>query len=89
MEETYCKYCIHFRQHYIIDEQSCSPVDCGHCTTPRLKKRTPDATGCSHFVRRTCPESLPNRDRVIHFLTEEMLRYIMSLELPPDISESK
>ena len=80
MEENRCKNCKHFLQHYIMDEGSCAAVNCGHCTVPRLKTRKPDAPACVHYVRRETPAPA-NR----HFLTAELLRWIQTLELPPEI----
>lgn len=77
-----CKDCTHFRQHYILDEQSCTAVPCGHCTQPRLKHRRPDAKACTQFAAGDHP--LPDRAKVVHYLTTELLEYILSLELPPE-----
>ena len=78
--ENRCGECQHFYQHYVLDAQSCVKVFCGHCSYPRLKSRKPDAPGCKHFVpgERELPESR-------HFLTMELLRWIESLEKPPEI----
>ena len=77
--EKACKDCGHFRRHYILDEQACTPVNCGHCTYPRLKNRKPDTLACTHFVLREQPEQ-ENR----HFLTMELVKWLRSLELPPE-----
>lgn len=83
MNLTYCKTCVHYRRHYTLDNQSCTAVDCGHCTYPRTKHRLPEHPACSYFELRTAPPALPDRDRVIHYLTTELLQYILSLDLPP------
>ena len=75
---------MHYRQHYILDEQCCTPINCGHCTYPRLKHREPNTHACSYFELRTTPTALPDRNSVIHFLTTELLQHILSLELPYD-----
>ena len=82
MEHPVCKNCVHFRQHYILDRQSCSAVPCGHCSYPRLKHRHPEADACPFFQAGAHP--LPDRTKVVHYLTTELLDYIMSLELPPE-----
>lgn len=80
-----CQDCIHFHQHYVLDEQSCTAVVCGHCAHPRLKHRRPDAAACAHFEARTAPPPLPDRKKVVHYLTREFLEYVLSLELPPEV----
>lgn len=85
MNSDICKNCVHYRQHYILDEQRCASVNCGHCVYPRIKHREPHAKACSYYELRTMPNSLPDQDRVMHFLTTELLQYILSLDLPLDL----
>lgn len=85
MGEARCKDCTHYRQHHVLDEQSCTAVDCGHCIYPRQKHRKPDARACSYYELRMNPAAMPDRERVVQFLTEEMLQYILSLNLPPEM----
>ena len=86
MNTPTCKTCKHFTQHYTLDEQMCMSVDCGHCRYPRLKNRSPDTRACANYE--LCEKSkLPDRDRVIHYLTTKFLDYVMSLELPPKLNE--
>lgn len=80
MEQKICGQCRHFRRHYILDEQTCKAVYCGHCVFPRLKNRKPDTPACGHFVEGE--QKLPVSK---HFLTMELLRWIESLEFPPEI----
>ncbi len=84
MEENICRQCRHFRQHYVLDDQTCTAICCGHCVFPRLKNRRPDTPACGHFVagERELPVS---RD----FLTMELLRWVQNLEFPPDIRENE
>ena len=84
MNNFVCKNCIHYRQHYIMDEQSCTAVDCGHCVYPRTKHRQPKHPACDHYVHRPVPPALPSREQVVHYLTTELLQYILSLDLPPE-----
>lgn len=86
MECQTCKDCTHFFQHYVLDEQSCTAVNCGHCKYPRLKNRAPHTPACEHFALREAPAPYPDRDAVTHFLTTEVLQYILRLELPPDVT---
>ena len=85
MNKPTCKQCIHFYQHYILDEQRCTSVNCGHCNYPRLKSRTPTTPACKHFALREIPPSLPSRTEIIDFLTKDMLQHICSLPLPPEV----
>lgn len=84
MTKQTCKTCQHFHQHYHIDAQSYSTVHCGHCVRPRMKHRKPDQTACEFYVPRNTPPSLPDRQGVIHFLSTDLLDYIMHLPLPPE-----
>ena len=80
MKNRTCGQCGHYHQHYVMDRQSCIVVPCGHCTYPRLKSRRPDSPACGHFE--PGEQELPV-DR--HFLTMELLRWIQSLEFPPEV----
>ena len=83
MENTKCGSCTHFRQHYILDRQSCRAISCGHCSQPRLKHRRPEQSACPHYVP-CAGNDLPDRREVIHYLTTDFLQYILQLELPPE-----
>ena len=84
MNHAHCRECRHFLQHYILDEQSCTPINCGHCRYPRLKHRHPGSKACDHFETRSNQGNLPDRAGVLHYLTEEFLKSVMNLELPPE-----
>ena len=88
MDTPYCETCTHFKQHYYLDDQYCTALDCGHCTYPRLRHRKASAPACKHYVVRDKPPRLPDRHGVIHFLTVKMLEHILTLELPPEIKKS-
>jgi len=87
MDTPSCKTCEHFIQHYYLDEQYCTTVDCGHCCYPRLKYRKPNTPACKHYVKMEKPPRIPDRNGAIHFLTVELLEYILKLELPPEIRQ--
>ncbi|MBQ8835337.1 MAG: hypothetical protein IJ001_10535 [Oscillospiraceae bacterium] len=89
MECQTCESCVHFRQHYVVDEQRCMAVNCGHCVYPGLKHRRAYAKACRHFEERREPLSLPDRRQVIEFLTTDMLQHILELELPYEVVEGK
>lgn len=85
MTQATCRNCTHFHQHYTLDKQSCSAIDCGHCDCPRLRHRAASAAPCGRFAPRVDPPELPDRKDVVHYLTTEVLQYILNLELPPEI----
>ena len=87
MQKQICGECAHFRQHYVLSSQRCTPVNCGHCSYPRLKRRTPDTLACVHFALRESPPDLPEREEVIRFLTTDMLEHILQLKLPPEVEK--
>ena len=87
MNDQTCKSCVHFRQHYVLDEQRGMAVGCGHCVYPRIKHRKPDGTACVHFEMRMEPLDLPDREQVVSFLTTEVLQHILDLKLPPEIEQ--
>lgn len=80
MNKNTCGQCGHFRRHYVLDEQSCTAVCCGHCVFPRVKNRRPDTPSCQYFVAEE--RKLPAHK---HFLTIELIRWVQSLEMPPEI----
>lgn len=87
MNTPVCQTCVHYRRHYVLDDQSCIPVDCGHCTYPRIKHREPGCRACGNYELRTVPPALPDRESVVHFLTKDLLQYILSLRLPPEAKD--
>lgn len=85
MVDFTCQDCTHFRQHYVIDIQRATPVDCGHCTYPHLKNRKPQKTACQHFLQKAEQDSLPSRAAVLNYLTVDAIQRIFELTLPPEI----
>lgn len=85
MTKPLCQNCQYFYQHYIIDSQRCTPVNCGHCRYPGLKRRKPSDPACIHFSRLDEPVDLPDKSGVIQFLTKEILEYILTLKLPLEV----
>lgn len=88
MDSPACKNCTRFHQHYILDKQSCTAVNRGHCCYLRLKHRKPDTPACAHYIRREMSAELPDRPAVIYYLTTKVLEYILSLELPPEVEST-
>ena len=53
MNEKNCGSCQYFVKHYIrYDDGRYVPIMDGHCTEPRLKRRTEDTPACMHWKRR-------------------------------------
>ena len=52
MNDSTCKTCRHFRQHYIRYGRSYREAYCGHCVYPRVKQRSPDTKGCIYHENR-------------------------------------
>ena len=84
MVSQICRNCEHFHQHYVIDDQRYMAVPCGHCASPKLKNRKPTQAACAYFSQRSAPPPHPDRNEVMHFLTKQMLEYILELPLPPE-----
>ena len=85
MDEPTCQSCIYFYQHFTLDESRCTAVKCGHCRYPRLKHRKPDTKACIHYIAREKDPEYPDRDRVINYLTTDLLDYFSNLVLPPEV----
>lgn len=49
MEGNICKFCKHFRQHYIKFGYRYDEISYGHCVYPRLKKRETTQRACDNF----------------------------------------
>lgn len=39
MENSYCKKCRHFSQHYTLDQRRIFRVCCGHCTLRKVTRK--------------------------------------------------
>ena len=82
MIESCCKDCQHYLQHYTLDERKIFRVYCGHCTFPRARRKQPDAKACENFVPSPSPEkAFVSKE----YLSKELLRYMLSLDLLPEI----
>lgn len=87
MDRLTCKNCKYFHLHYTLDQRRATPLDCGHCSYPRLKKRRPSEAACVHYTEPLLPKDLPDRKSVLDFLTVDMLKHILELALPPEIED--
>ena len=85
MNNKLCKNCAHFHQHYALDRQKIFRVHYGHCMQHRVRKKQPDSIACDRFV-----PALPDEHAFAtkEYLSKELLRYLFSLELLPQIEDA-
>ena len=82
MQKDCCKTCKHYFQHYILDHRGITRVYCGHCTFGRVKTKRPDANACENYFR---ADSDVSAFVSKEYLRKELLRYVLSLDLLPEI----
>lgn len=82
MSNQCCANCCYYLGHYTFDARRIFRVNCGHCTLgqPRFKK--PDTQSCNNYL-----PSPPQEDTFVskEYLSKELLRYMLDLELLPEI----
>lgn len=79
-----CKDCRYFIQHYSLDARKLFRVYCGHCTIASSKRKRPDTRACEHFVQGASDaEAFATKE----YLSKELLRYVLNLELLPEIED--
>ena len=85
MEKITCKACGFYRQHYVMDNRKIFRVFCGHCVRYPTKNRKPDAIACDKFT-----EAEPNEFAFVskEYLSKELLKYVLNLELFPSIEDA-
>lgn len=84
MAEKQCRECKYYLQHYTLDKRRIFRVHCGHCTFGRPKRKLPDAKVCENFVSgHAKEEAFVSKE----YLSKELLQYVLSLELLPEIEE--
>ena len=85
MDKKTCQNCIHYIQHYVLQEGKLIRIFCGHCTcNKRLKTKRPDAAACEHHAP-TSPDEEAFADK--KYLTKKLLQYMLDMELLPPIEE--
>ena len=82
MDKESCRTCGHFIQHYAFRNGKFRWVNCGHCTEPKVRHKDPYAKICEHYIH-----TQPAEDQFLtqEYLTKELLKYVLSLDLPPKI----
>lgn len=85
MDKLICKNCTHFYQHYTFDKRHIFRICCGHCSFPKVKKKLPDTKACENFI-----PAPPDEDAFAkkEYLSKELLQYLLSLELLPEIEDA-
>ena len=86
MNETYCKDCRYFIQHYALDNKKLFQVHFGHCTYSNAKAKRPDAKVCKNFIEGTSRE-----DAFVskEYLSKALLEYMTGLDLLPEIKNRR
>jgi len=86
MREQHCSDCQHYLQHYALSRNKIFRVYCGHCTYNRAKQKRPDAKACKDFVA-----AISREDAFVskEYLSKELLQYVLSLELLPEIQKDE
>ena len=84
MNDQHCADCKYYLRHYTFDKCKIFRVYCGHCAFSKARHKRPDAKACDSFVPGTAPE-----DAFVskEYLSKELLRYALSLELLPEIED--
>lgn len=84
MSNQCCSDCYYYLRHYTFDARKIFRVYCGHCTFIRAKHKHPNAKACEHFIPGSPPEdSFVSKE----YLSKELLRHMLDLELLPKIED--
>lgn len=84
MGDQRCADCCYYLQHYTFYSRKILRVHCGHCIFSRAKRRLPDAKACENFFPGSSPEEMFASKE---YLSKELLQYMLSLELLPEIED--
>jgi len=86
MNQQYCCYCGHFRQHYTLSDGKLVKVYCGHCTfLSPFKRKRPHDKFCDNFI--PIPSNAENFVSK-EYLTKTLLRRVLELPLLPEIQDT-
>lgn len=86
VEEKKCLDCGNYMQHYAFSKGKLFRVYCGHCKLPGVRRKRPDTDACENFIPGTA-----DTDGFVtkEYLSKELLKYVLSLELLPKITDSQ
>jgi len=84
MDEKLCKTCQYYLQHFTMNNRRIIRVYCGHCTFSRSRNKRPDAKACENYIA-----GIPQEEAFAskEYLSKELLQYVLSLELLPEIED--
>ena len=85
MSEIRCKNCRHYVRHYGLGKDRLFRLNCGHCSLVRPRQKRPDTKACPNF------EPGPPDEAAFatkEYLSKELLKYVLELELLPEIEEA-
>ena len=86
MEKEICRNCAYYYQHYALNKRKIYRVFCGHCVRGRSKIKKPNTPACDAFTLSEPDESaFVNKE----YLSKELMRYMMNLELLPEIEKAE
>lgn len=84
MSNQCCANCSYYLRHYTFDSRKIFRVYFGYCTFSRPKRKRPDARACENFTPGSAQEeAFASKE----FLSKELLQYMLSLELLPEIED--
>ena len=84
MDGMTCCNCDHYIQHYALKGGRLYRVHCGHCTHARVRRKQPDTPACENFREgETDDKAFVSK----HYLTKELLRFVLEMELLPEIND--
>ena len=85
MDQMTCESCVHFHQHYVLDQKHIFRVYCGHCTFAKVARKKPDKKACENYK-----QSEPDEEAFAskEYLSKELLQYMLKLELLPEIENA-
>ena len=86
MENQRCADCRYYLQHYTFDKRRIFRVYCGHCTLNRVKGKRPDSKVCESFTPGPAQEEA---FATKEYLSKELIQYMLSLELLPEIERGE
>ena len=84
MADESCSKCKYYLQHYVLNSRKLFRVHCGHCVLNRGKQKRPDTKACESFVPGV---NMKDAFASKEYLSKELLQYVLSLELLPEIEE--
>lgn len=84
MADESCSKCKYYLQHYVLNSRKLFRVHCGHCVLSRGKQKRPDTKACESFVPGV---NMKDAFASKEYLSKELLQYVLSLELLPEIEE--